>query len=324
MRALLLESADGPGGLRLADVDEPAPQDGMVRIEVHAAGVGFVDMLVSRGEYQIKPDLPFVPGIEVAGVVLDAPAGSGFGAGDRVAATTAFGGFAEVAAAPAFLTFPLPGGMPFDAAAGFVVNHQTAHLALKRRGRLAAGETVLVHGAAGGVGTASIQVAKALGAGRVIAVARGEDKQRVALDAGADDAVEADGDWIAAVRELTGGRGADVVVDPVGGDRFDGSLKCMAPEGRLLVIGFAEGRIPTLPVNRLLLRSLDVVGVNYGGMLPFDATFAATAWKDLSAWVAEGTLKPVVGERYPLAEGARALQDFAERRVTGKPVLIVR
>jgi NADPH2:quinone reductase len=324
VKALLLEAATGPDALRLTDVDEPAAQDGMVRIEVHAAGVGFVDMLVSRGEYQIKPDLPFVPGIEVAGVVLDAPPGAAVQPGDRVAATTAFGGFAEVALAPAFLTFALPDPMGFDAAAGFVVNYQTAHLALKRRGRLAAGETVLVHGAAGGVGTASIQVARALGAGRVIAVARGAEKGRVALDAGADDVVDAESDWVAAVRELTGGRGADVVVDPVGGDRFDLSLKCMAPEGRILVIGFADGRIPTLPVNRLLLRSLDVVGVNYGGMLPFDATFAAAAWEDLSSWVADGTLRPVVGERYPLAEGARALHDFAARRVTGKPVLVVR
>jgi NADPH2:quinone reductase len=323
MRALLLESADGPDALRLADVDEPAGGEGLVRIEVHAAGVGFVDMLVSRGEYQIKPELPFVPGIEVAGVVLEAPAGAALSAGDRVAATTAFGGFAEVAVAPAMLTFALPDGMAFEAAAGFVVNHQTAHLALKRRGRLAAGETVLVHGAAGGVGTASIQVAKALGAGRVIGVARGEEKQRVALDAGADDVVEAENDWMGAVRELTGGRGADVVVDPVGGDRFDGSLKCMAPEGRLLVIGFAEGRIPTLPVNRLLLRSLDVVGVNYGGMLPFDQAFAGEAWTDLARWFDEGLLRPVVGTRYALADGARALRDFAERRVTGKPVLMI-
>lgn len=324
MKALLLESTGGPDALRLAEVDDPVAGEGMVLIEVHAAGVGFVDMLVTRGEYQIKPELPFVPGIEVAGIVREAPADAAVRPGDRVAATTAFGAFAELAVAPAMLTFALPDELDFEAAAGFVVNHQTAHLALARRGRLAPGETVLVHGAAGGVGTASIQVAKALDAGMVIGVARGEQKRAVVLATGADEAVDPDDDWIAAVRELTGGRGADVVVDPVGGDRFDGSLKCMAPEGRLLVVGFAEGRIPTLAVNRLLLRSIDVVGVNFGGMLAFDQRFAARAWDDLARWVREGALRPVVGASYPLADGAEALRDFEARRVTGKPVLRVR
>jgi NADPH2:quinone reductase len=205
-----------------------------------------------------------------------------------------------------------------------LVNYQTAHLGLWRRGRLAEGETVLVHGAGGGVGTAAIQVAQALGAGKVIAVAGGQAKREVALTAGADEAFDAGDDWVHAVREATDGRGADVVVDPVGGDRFDASLKCMAPEGRLLVVGFAGGRIPQLPVNRLLLRSLDVLGVNYGGMLPFDHGFAAAAWRDLAGWFERGRIAPVIGSRYPLAEGSRALRDFAERRVTGKPVLLVR
>jgi NADPH2:quinone reductase len=241
--------------------------------------------------------------------------------GERVCATTLFGGFAEVAAAPAFLCFPIPDAMPFDVAAALVVNYQTAHLGLTRRGRMQPGETVLVHGAAGGVGTAAIQVAKALGAGRVIGVARGEEKARVAAEAGADDVVQAEGDWVAAVRELGG---ADVVVDPVGGDRFDQSLRCMRPEGRLLVVGFAEGRIPTLPVNRLLLRHLDVVGVNFGGMVPLDQEFPQAAAADLFRWWEEGTVRPVIGARHPLEDGAKALHDFAERRVVGKPVLSTR
>ncbi len=324
MRALLLRDLGGPSSLKLEDVPEPAPDGGLVTIDVHAAGVGFVDMLVTKGEYQIRPELPFIPGIEAAGVVRSAPEGSGLQPGDRVAATTPFGAFAEVVNALPFITFAIPDDMPFELAAGFVVNHQTAHLALAVRGRLSAGESVLVHGAAGGVGIPAIQVAKALGAGTVIAIARGSGKQRVALDAGADVALDPGGDWVAGVREATGGRGADVVVDPVGGERFDLSLKCMAPHGRLLVVGFAGGTIPTLPVNRLLLRSIDVVGVNYGGSLAHDQAFPAAAHRDLLAWWAAGLLRPVVGATYPLAQGGRALEDFAQRRVTGKPVILVR
>ncbi len=323
MRALLLDSETGPGGLRATDVDEPQA-DATVLIEVHGAGVGFVDMLVSRGEYQIRPPLPFVPGIEVSGVVREAPDGSGFEPGDRVAAGTAFGGFAELAVAPPFLVMPLPANTSFDAGAGFVVNHQTAHLALTRRGRLAQDETVLVHGAAGGVGTACIQVARALGAGKIIGVCSGERRMAVAIAAGADEAVDAGADWVQAVRDHTDGRGADVVCDPVGGERTGQSLRCMAREGRLLVIGFAAGEIPSLALNRLLLRHHDVIGVNWGGLLPFDQQFPVDAARDLHRWLEKGYLRPVVGERYPLEDGRRALEDFAARRVTGKPVLVVR
>ncbi|HVP03891.1 MAG TPA: NADPH:quinone oxidoreductase family protein [Solirubrobacteraceae bacterium] len=324
MRALLLRELTGPAGLRVEDVPEPEAVEGLVVLDVHAAGAGFVDMLVTRGEYQIRPELPFVPGIEAAGVVRSAPAGSGLHAGDRVAATTAFGAFAEVAVAPAFVTFPIPDDMSFEVAAGMVVNYQTAHLGLVRRGRLAAGEAVLVHGAAGGVGIAAIQVAKAAGAGTVVAVAGSAEKQRVAREAGADVVLGAGEDWVAGVREATGGAGADIVVDPVGGERFDLSLRCMAPHGRLLVVGFAGGTIPTLQVNRLLLRSLDVVGVNYGGSLAFDQAFPAAAHEDLIAWWQQGLIDPPVGTVYPLEDGARALEDFAARRVTGKAVIRVR
>ena len=315
MRALVCHEPTGPDALRLEERDEPAAADGFVTIDVHAAGVGFVDLLLTRGEYQIRPDPPFVPGIEVAGTRRDT--------GERVCAMPFGGGFAEVAVAPEFLCFPIPDEMPFDVAAALIVNYQTAHLALTRRGRLAEGETVLVHGAAGGVGTATIQVARALGAGRVIGVTRGEEKAQVAREAGADDVVEAEGDWVQQVRELTDGRGADVVVDPVGGDRFEQSLRCMAPEGRLLVVGFAEGRIPTLAVNRLLLRHLDVVGVNFGGMLPLDQQFPRAAAADLFAWWEEGVVRPAIADRWPLAEGAECLRGFAERRVAGKPVLLM-
>jgi NADPH2:quinone reductase len=324
VRALMLETETGPSGLRLAEVGEPEPTEGMVLIEVHSAGVGFVDHLICRGEYQIRPPLPFVPGLEVAGVVRSAPGGSGFEPGMRVAAGTAFGGWAELVAAPAFLVMPLPDATSFDAGAGFVVNYQTAHLALTRRGRLAEGEAVLVHGAAGGVGTACIQVARALGAGTIIGVATGRERTAVAMAAGADHALDAGEDWVAAVRELTDGRGADVVCDPVGGEAFSQSLRCMAPEGRLLVIGFAAGAIPSVEANRLLLRHLEVIGVNWGGMLPLDPELAVRAARDLHRWLDRGYLRPIVGERYRLEDGARALEDFAGRRVTGKPVLVVR
>jgi NADPH:quinone reductase len=324
VRALLLESETGPSGLRLADADEPAAADGTVLIEVAAAGVGFVDHLICRGEYQVRPPLPFVPGLEVAGVVRSAPAGSGFEPGMRVAAGTAFGGWAELVAAPQFLVMPLPDETSFDAGAGFVVNFQTAHLALTRRGRLAEGEAVLVHGAAGGVGTACIEVARALGAGTIIGVASGRERMAVAMAAGADHALDSADDWVMQVRELTGGRGADVVCDPVGGEATTQSLRCMAPEGRLLVIGFATGTIPSLPANRLLLRHLEVSGVNWGGMLPLDHELPVRAARDLHRWLDKGYLRPIVGERYRLEDGARALEDFAARRVTGKPVLVVR
>lgn len=324
MRALVLHETGGPQALRLEDVPEPAAGDGLALIEVHAAGAGFVDWLITRGEYQVKPELPFIPGTEIAGVVLDAPEGSGLREGQRVAATTPFGGFAEVAPAPAFITFGIPDDLPFDIAAGMVINYQTAHLGLVRRGRIQPGEAVLVHGAAGGVGTASIQVAKAAGAGLVIAVASDDERRRVATEAGADIALDPADDWVAEVRAATGGRGADLVVDPVGGERFDQSLRCTAPEGRILVIGFASGTIPTLAVNRLLLRSIDVVGVNYGGMLPIDQEFAAAAHGELMTWWAEGRLRPIIGDRAPLADGAALLAGFAEGGAVGKPVILVR
>ena len=320
MLALQLSDLRGPDGLAAVEIDDPAPGAGMVLIDVHAAGVGFVDLLLTRGEYQIKPELPFVPGLEVAGVVADG-GDSGHPPGTRVAAIVAFGGFAQRALAPAALTFPIPDDVDFETGAALLVNYQTAHLALVRRGRLRAGEVVLVHGAAGGVGSASVQLAHALGA-RVLAVAAGERKLAAAREAGADAALDGGGDWVAAVRELTAGRGADIVVDPVGGDRFDQSLRCMAPEGRLLVVGFASGRIPEVPVNRLLLRHLDVVGVNFGGLLPFDQGFARRAAGELFDLVREGRIAPVIGARFPLQEGAGALRALETRDAVGKLVLV--
>ncbi len=309
MRALRLHEAIGPDGLVLEEIDEPGPVDGLVTVDVAAAGIGFFDLLVTKGEYQIKPELPCAPATECVGVRRDT--------GERVVATAMFSALAEVTNAVPFATFAIGDAFTDAEAAAFLINYQTAHLGLAVRGRMQAGETVLVQGAAGGVGTAAIQVAKAMGAGRVIAAASSEEKRAAAVAAGADVAVDA-ADFIGAVKELGG---ADVVVDPVGGDAFDNSLRCMNPFGRLLVIGFAAGRIPELKVNRLLLKHLDVIGVNWGGMLPFDTSFAARAHDDLMRWHGEGHIRPVVGPVYPLAEGAQAYRDLETRGVIGKPVV---
>ena len=257
MRAIQIVELNGPDSLRLADIDEPSGEG--VVVDVRAAGVSFPEVLQSRGLYQVKPDLPFVPGSEVGGVVRSAPAGSGLAPGDRVAAFPMLGGFAEVAVAPAHFTFKLADELDFAQGAALILNYHTAHFSLVRRGRLRAGETVLVHGAAGGVGTASIQVAKGLGA-RVLAVVSSDEKAHVAWEAGADEVLRSDGDWKDAAKQLGG---ADLVLDPVGGDRFTDSLRSLNPDGRLLVVGFTAGSIPEVKVNRLLLNNISVVGERF-------------------------------------------------------------
>ncbi|MET0404627.1 MAG: NADPH:quinone oxidoreductase family protein [Cystobacter sp.] len=323
MRALQLERLEGPEGLRLVEQPEPEVGD-QVLIDVVAAGVSFPDLLLSRGQYQMKPDLPFVPGVEVAGVVRFAPEGAKVKVGERVMAFTMLGGWAEVVAAAPALTFPIPEGWSFEAAAGTVMNYHTAHFALHRRGRLEPGETVLVHGAAGGVGTASLQIARGAGA-RVLAVVSTEAKAEVARSAGADRAfVSTQGDWVAQVKEATGGRGVDVVVDPVGGDMFDLSLKCLAPEGRLLVVGFAGGRIPEVKVNRLLLKNVDVVGVAWGGFLIQEPAISQDIARELAALADKGFVEPVVGQVLPFEQAAQGLRDLEARKATGKVVLRLR
>jgi len=321
MRALQVHELNGPAALRLVDdAPEPNPSPGVL-IEVEAAGVAFPDLLLSKGLYQVKPDPPFTPGTEVAGTVIEAAEGSGFQAGERVMALLfAIGGFAERAAAAPWATFRLPESFSVEQGAGFVMNYHTSHFGLIHRGGLREGETVLVHGAAGGVGTAAIQIARATGA-RTIAVVSSDRKEEVARAAGADEVVRSDGGWLAQVRELTSGRGVDVVYDPVGGDRFTDSVRSLAPEGRLLVIGFTEGQIPTVAVNRLLLKNVAVVGVGWGAFVFDKPDLVARIAADLESMAAEGHVAPIVGATYPLEEGARALRDLEERRATGKLVL---
>ncbi len=321
MRAVHISSLDGPSALELVDVDEPSG-DGMVLIDVHAAGVTFPEALQSRGQYQLKPPLPFVPGSEVAGVVRSAPEGSGFTAGDRVVAFPGLGGFAETAIAMPQAVFPLPESVSFEAGAGLAMNYLTMHFALVRRGALRSGETVLVHGAAGGIGTAAVQLAKALGA-KVIAVTSSDAKADIARRAGADEVVSSDG-FRAAVKELTGGKGVDVVVDPVGGDRMTDSLRSLGREGRLLVIGFTEGAIPEVKVNRLLLNNISVVGVGWGAFWMPQPDYLQEQWADLAPHIASGALNPVIGQTYPLEEAAKAVGSLEERQALGKIVLTVR
>ncbi|CAA9217468.1 MAG: FadB4 [uncultured Arthrobacter sp.] len=318
MRAVQIVTLDGPSAVEVRDVASPPPGPDQVLIRVRAAGVAFPEVLQSRGLYQLKPDLPFTPGAEIAGEVIAAAEGSGFAVGDRVAALCELGGFAEEAVASVDMTFVLPDAVSFEQGASVLFNYCTAYFALVERGQLRPEESVLVQGAAGGVGTAAIQVAKAFGAGRVVAVVSTDEKGAVALAAGADEFVLADGFKDAV---LAGGK-VDIVVDPVGGDRFTDSLRCLADDGRILVIGFTAGDIPTVKVNRLLLNNVAAVGVGWGAYVSKRPGHIASQWAALAPHLESGVLQPVVGQTFPLEEAAKALLTLDERRATGKVLLI--
>lgn len=321
MRAVLIQSLDGPDSARVQEVPEPQHYE-KVLIEVHAAGVTFPELLLSRGEYQLKPNLPFIPGSEVAGVVLHAPKGSGFETGDRVAGFPIFGGYAEKVAVEPHAVFPLPDSVSFVAGAALPMNYLTAHFALARRGRLKSGESVLVHGAAGGIGTATIQVARAMGA-EVIAVASSAEKRELAIAAGAHHAVAVE-DFRTVVSGLTEGRGVDVVVDPVGGDRFTDSVRSLRPEGRLLVVGFTAGEIPTVRANRLLLNNVDVVGVGWGAFWMPRVDYLREQWTEILPLIESGILDPVLGDPLTLDQASVALRQLDARSAFGKLVLTTR
>jgi NADPH2:quinone reductase len=321
MRSLQVSSLVGPRGVEVAEVPEPTPGEGDVVVEVKAVGVSFPDLLLSRGEYQMKPEPPFQLGVDFAGVVRTAPDGSGYAAGDRVACVLPWGGGAEVVALGPDSVFPLPDNVSFEAGAALPMNYLTAQFALATRAGLRAGETVLVHGAAGGVGTASIQVAKGYGA-RVIAVVSSDEKSVVALAAGADEVVLVEG-FLAAAKELTDGQGVDVVVDVVGGDLMTDSLRALAPLGRLLVIGFTAGDIPQVRVNRLLLNNIDVRGVGWGAYAMVRPGFMREQWEALVPMMESGVVDPPIGKVYPFEGMADALEEMAQRRTLGKSVVTV-
>jgi NADPH:quinone reductase len=330
MRALQIVDLSGPDtALALGEVPEPdSPPQHMltpgsgVLVEVHAAGVSFPEVLQTRGEYQLKPPLPFVPGSEIAGIVREAPADAALEPGDRVAAFCALGGFAELAVAPEFLTYPLAPQLDFAQGAGLILNYHTAYFALVLRGRLAEGETVLVHGAAGGVGTAALQVAKGLGA-RTIAVVSSDAKQRIAERAGADAVVRSDGPWKDDAKEISGG-GVNLVLDPVGGDRFTDSLRSLREGGRVVVVGFTGGSIPEVKVNRLLLGNTEVIGAGWGAYAMARPQVCRDIDAALRPLIEGGDVSPIIGARFPLDRAAEALREIDERRATGKVVLDVR
>jgi len=325
MRAVQIVNLEGPDrALELGELPEPEPSHFLtpgsgVVVDVRAAGVSFPELLQTRGEYQVKPPVPFVPGSEVGGVVRSAPEGAAVAAGDRVAAFCALGGWAEVAVAPEFLTFALPDDLDFAQGAALVLNYHTAYFSLVTRGRLAEGETVLVHGAAGGVGTAALQVARGFGA-RTIAVVSTEEKERVAREAGADEVVRSDGPWKDEVRELGG---ADLVCDPVGGDRFTDSLRSLREGGRIVVVGFTGGSIPEVRVNRLLLNNVEVIGAGWGAYVMGKPDVNREIGAALAGLMQRGSVRPLVGARYGMERAADALKLLDGRGATGKVVLDV-
>ncbi|PPJ10591.1 NADPH:quinone oxidoreductase [Nocardia nova] len=324
MRAAQVSKLEGPESIEVVDIPEPAEFPGGVVIDVHAAGVAFPDVLMTRGLYQMKPELPFVVGGEVAGIVRSAPEDARVKAGDRVVALTMLGNaVAETAVTAKEMVFRLPDNISLEAGAGILFNDLTVHFCLRNRGRLAEGETVLVHGAAGGIGTSTLRIAEALGASRVIAVVSTEEKAEVARANGASDVVLTDG-WLAAVKELTGGRGVDIVLDPVGGDRFTDSIRSLAPAGRLLVVGFTAGEIPTVKVNRLLLKNVEVVGAAWGEWVMTHPGYLQEQWDEVAPLLESGKIAAPQPVLYPLTETAAAVAALDNRSAKGKVVVTVR
>ena len=319
MKALVAQELCGPSGLIYTDVDEPRPSADAVIVDVRAAGVCYPDLLLISGQYQLRLDPPFIPGTEVAGVVRHAPDSSGLSVGDRVFGPVMLGGYAEQAAIPASSVLPTPDDLDDAQAVALLVNYVTMYFALQRRAALQPGETVLVLGSAGGVGTAAIQVAKAMGA-RVVAVVHRPDAMDFVAGLGADAVISMTPEWSKAVRAETGGHGADVVVDPVGGEPFDEAVRTLATEGRLLVLGFAAGSIPSVKVNRLLLRNAGVLGVGWREFVVANPDAAAQYAAGVGRLVTEG-LRPPAPQRYPLSEGRAALESLAAGGVYGKVVL---
>jgi len=322
MLAVVCRELGPPETLEVADVPAPSPAPGEVLVDVHGCGVNFPDTLIIEGRYQFKPDLPFSPGSEIAGTVAALGEGAGgVAVGDRVMGMLGWGGFAEQVAAPASALVPVPDEMDLVTASGFTLVYATSYHALVDRGRLQEGETLLVLGAAGGVGLAAVQLGAALGA-RVIAAASTDAKLALCREHGAAETVNyATEDLRGRLKELTQGKGADVVYDPVGGALSEPALRSIAWRGRFLVVGFAAGDIPRIPLNLTLLKGCEIVGVFAGAFMerqPEDAARNAAALNDL--W-SSGRIRPVVSATYPLEEAARALQDISARTVTGKVVV---
>lgn len=318
MKAQVLIAENGPSGLELQDVADPTPDDGQVVVDVKSCGVCFPDLLMSQGLYQMRPPLPYTPGTEVAGVVRTAPADSGYRPGDRVLATSFLGGFAEQVVAVPEMLFRLPETISFDEGAAMGINFQTALFALKMRAQTAPGEVVGVLGAAGGIGVASILVAKAMGA-KVIAIVHRTGAEDMLRELGADEVVQLTDGWKDRVLELSDG-GVDVLIDPVGGEVFDDALRTVATDGRFVVIGFAAGGIPTVKLNRVLFRNISIVGAAWGEYIRKNPQVPGLLHDELIEMIEAG-MRPPVNVTYSLAELPQALTDLAEGRVRGKAVV---
>jgi NADPH:quinone reductase len=324
MNAWLVREWCEPEEMDFGPVELREPGPGEVRIRNHAAALNFFDILLIQGKYQTKPPLPFTPGSEVGGIVeVVGPDVTNLKVGDRVQASVQTGAFAEASIALASKTFRIPDSMSFIEAAAMIIVYQTSWFALTNRTTVREGQWLLVHAAAGGVGMSALQIGKALGA-RVIATAGSPAKLECCLAQGADFAIDyRSPGWVEQVKEITGGRGADIIYDPVGGDVFEQSLKCIAFEGKLLVIGFASGRIPSAAANRLLLKNASVVGVYWGGYVERNPEYMDEAQQDLFKLYEAGKIKPLVTLSCPLSEAPRALRALAARETTGKVVLTV-
>jgi NADPH2:quinone reductase len=322
MRAVLCKQFGGPESLVVEEIAAPVLRPGTARVAVHAAGVNFGDTLMVAGTYQEKPPLPFTPGFEIGGQVLEvAPGVSTVKPGDRVMGTLSHGGYADEAVVPADDLTPIPDAMDFAVAAAFPVAYGTSHGALEWRARLLPGETLLVHGAAGGVGITAVEIGKAMGA-TVIATAGSAEKLAIARRHGADALIDYSREDVRErVRALTAGRGVDVVYDPVGGDAFDASLRAIAWEGRIVVIGFAGGRVPQIPANLVLVKNCDIIGFYWGSYRKHKPALVRSSYQLLFRWFTAGKLAPHISERFDLADVAAAFAALRSRRSTGKVVL---
>lgn len=319
MKAILCKTFGTPDTLVLEEIESPTVKAGEVKIRVRAAGVNFPDALMIQGLYQVKPPFPFSPGLEVAGDIIEIGAGvDNLQVGERVIAIVNYGAYAEEVVVPAMTVLPMPANMSYEEGAGFPLVYGTSHVALKHRGKLQAGETVLVLGAAGGVGLTAVELSKLMGA-KVIAAASTAEKLALTRDYGADETIDYTSENLSdRIKQLTNGRGVDVVYDPVGGDNFDTAVRRVAWEGRYLIIGFASGRIPELPANIPLLKNASIVGVFWGGYLLNNPSVIMNSFQELLTWYAQGKLKPYIHKTFPLENAADAITELMERRAMGK------
>ena len=321
MKAIMCREFGDLSVLKFEEVPDPVAGPGQALVRIRACGINFADSIMAAGKYQNQPALPFIPGSEIAGDVVALGEGvDGFAVGDRVMGLTG-GGYAELAAVNADRLTNLPDGLTYEQAASFAVTYGTSHVALAHRARLKPGETLLVHGAAGGVGLTAVELGKIMGA-RIIATAGGPDKLEIARAAGADEAI----DYLAEdirerVKALTGGRGADVIYDPVGGDVFDASLRCVAFEGRILVIGFAGGRVPQIPANHVMVKNVDIIGVNRPAYDVLAPEVSRRSQEQLLEWLAQGRIAPLVSKTFPLEQAIDGLESVVTRKSTGKVVI---